>query len=45
MIILEICENETFDFIAITPRGTFGVCCVHLAKLITYAPTYTLPFT
>ena len=28
-----------------TPRGTFGLCCVHIAQLMTQAAIYTLPFT
>ena len=28
-----------------TPRGTLGLCCVHIAKLMTHSAVYTLPFT
>ena len=28
-----------------TPRGTFGLCCVHIAQLMTHSTVYTLPFT
>ena len=28
-----------------TPRGTLGLCCVHIAQLITHPAVYTLPFT
>ena len=28
-----------------TPRGTLGLCCVHIAKLMTHPAAYTLPFT
>ena len=45
MIILEICPKQSFDIIAITPRGTLGLCCVHIAQLMTDTAIYTLPFT
>ena len=45
MIILEICQYDPFDIIAMTPRGTLGLCCVHIAQLMTYSAIYTLPFT
>ena len=45
MIILEICQKQPFDIIAMTPRGTLGLCCVHIAQLMTYSAIYTLPFT
>ena len=45
MIILEICEYDPFDIIAMTPRGTLWLCCVHIAQLMTYPAIYTLPFT
>ena len=44
MIILEICKKP-FDIIAITPRGTPGLCCVHIAQLMTHPAVCTLPFT
>ena len=28
-----------------TPRGTLGLCCVHIAKLMIHPAVYTLPFT
>ena len=28
-----------------TPRGTLGLCCVHIAQLVTHAAIYTTPFT
>ena len=28
-----------------TPRGTLGLCCVHIAELMTHSAIYTLPFT
>ena len=45
MIILEICQYDPFDIIAMTPRGTLGLCCVHIAQLMTHPAIYTLPFT
>ena len=45
MTILEICQKQPFDIIAMTPRGTLGLCCVHIAQLITHPAVYTLPFT
>ena len=27
MIILEICQKQPFDIVAMTPRGTLGLCC------------------
>ena len=45
MVILEICQKQPFDIIAMTPRGTLGLCCVHVAQLVTDAAVYTLPFT
>ena len=45
MIILEICQYDPFDIIGMTPRGTLGLCCVHIAQLMTYSAIYTLPFT
>ena len=45
MITLEICQKQTFDIIAVTPRGTLGLCCVHIAQLMTHLAIYTLPFT
>ena len=45
MIILEICQKQPFDIIAMTPRGTPGLFCVHIAQLMTHPAIYTLPFT
>ena len=45
MAILEICQKQPFDIIAMTPRGTLGLCCVHIAQLMTHPAVYTLPFT
>ena len=28
-----------------TPKGTLGLCCVHIAQLMTHPAIYTLPFT
>ena len=28
-----------------TPRGTLGLCCVHIAKLMIHPAVYTLPST
>ena len=28
-----------------TPRGTLGLCCVHIAQSMTHPADYTLPFT
>ena len=45
MIILGICQKQPFDIIAMTPRGTLGLCCAHIAQLMTHPAIYTLPFT
>ena len=45
IIILEICQKQPYGIIAMTPRGTLGLCCVHIAQLMTHAAVYTLPFT
>ena len=45
MVILEICQKQPFDIIAMTPRGTLGLCCAHIAQLMTHLAIYTLPFT
>ena len=31
--------------IAVTPRGTLGLCCVHITQLMTHPAIYTIPFT
>ena len=28
-----------------TPGGTLGLCCVHIAQFMTHPTIYTLPFT
>ena len=45
MITLEIFLKQPFHIIAMTPRGTLGLCCVHIAQLMTHPTVYTLPFT
>ena len=35
----------SFDIIAMTPRGTFGLCSAHIAQLMTGPAICTLPFT
>ena len=45
MITLKIYQKQSFDIIAMTPRGTLGLCCVHIAQLVTHPAVYTLPFT
>ena len=45
MIILKICKKQPFDIIAMTPRGTLGLRCAHIAQLKTYPAIYTSPFT
>ena len=42
---LEICQKQPFDIIAMTPRGTLGLYCVHIAQLVIHAAVYILPFT
>ena len=42
---MEIFRKQPFDIIAMTPRGTLGLCCVHIAQLMTHVAIYTLPFT
>ena len=42
---MEICQEKPFDIIAMTPRGTLGLCCIHIAQLMTNPTVYTLPFT
>ena len=44
-MIPEICQKDPFDIIAMAPRGTLGLCCVHIAQLMTHPAIYTLPFT
>ena len=45
MVILEICQKQSFDIIGMTARGTLRLCCAHIAQLITHPGIYTLPFT
>ena len=42
---MEICQKQPFDIIAMTPRGTLGLCCVHIAQLMSHLAVYTLSFT
>ena len=42
MIILEICLKHPFDIIAMTPRGTLGLCFVHISQLMTHPAIYKL---
>ena len=45
---MEICQKDPFDIIALTPRGTLGLCCVQIAQnnewLIRLFTQYRLPF-
>ena len=43
--ILKIYQKQLFGIIAMTPRGTLWLCCVHIAQLVTHSAVYTLPFT
>ena len=43
MMILKI--FQPFDNTAVTPRKTFGLCCVHLAQVVTHPAVYALPIT
>ena len=45
MVIFEICQKQPFDIIAMISRGTLGLCCAHIAKLMTYPAIYPLLFT
>ena len=42
---MEICQKKPFDIIAMTPRGTLGLCCDDIAQLMTGPAICTLPFT
>ena len=42
-MIPEICQKDPFDIIAMAPRGTLGLCCIHIAQLMTHPAIYTLP--
>ena len=39
------CQKQPFEIIGVTPRGTLGLGCAHIAQLITHPAIYTLPFT
>ena len=41
MVILETCQKQAFDIIAITPRGTLGLCYARISQLMTYLAVYT----
>ena len=41
---LDICQKPPFDIIAMTSRGTLGLCCTHITQLMTHPAVYTLPF-
>ena len=43
MIKSEICQKQSFDIITMTPRGTLGLCFVHIEKLMTHLAVYPLP--
>ena len=45
MIILEICQKQPFNIIAMTPRGTLGLCWAHIVQLMTHLGIYTLRVT
>ena len=45
MITLDICQKQSFDIIAMTPRGTLRLYCVQIAQLMTDPAVYTLPLT
>ena len=42
---MDICQKQPSDIIAMTPRGTLGLCCVQSSQLMTHPAVYTLPFT
>ena len=39
------CQYDHFDIIAMKPRETLGLCCVHIAQVMSHPAIYTLPFT
>ena len=45
IIILEICQKQPFDIIAMTSRGTLWLWCIRIAQLMTHPGVYTLPLT
>ena len=38
-------SKTTFLCMTMTPREALGLCCVHIAQLMTHPAIYTLPFT
>ena len=38
-------QYNPFSIILMTPGGTFGLCCVYIAQLMTHTAIYTIPFT
>ena len=38
-------QYNPFSIIVMTPRGTFELCCVYTAQLMTHTAIHTLPFT
>ena len=45
MVISGIYQKQPFDIIAMTARKTLGLCCAHIAQLMTYPAIYILLFT
>ena len=45
MVILEICQKQPFDIIAMTARDTLELCYAHIAQLMTNTAIYRLLFT
>ena len=41
----DIYQKQAFDIIAMTPKGTLGLRCVHISQLVTHAMVkhYRLP--
>ena len=44
MTILEIWQKQSFDIIAMTPRETLGLFCLHVGQLMTHPANPTLSF-
>ena len=42
---MEICQEYPLDIITVTPRGTLGLCYVHIAQLMAHPAIYTTAFT
>ena len=40
-----MCLINPFDIIILIPRRTLGMCCFHIAQLMTHTAVQTLPFT